>query len=99
MTLIIESLFELCWCGDRIGASRDNAITMAREVLVKAFESMDLRREAYCQIIKQLTNNPNPDSHVKAWELMLLMLDNIPPNRDLENYLGKCKFKITQVLF
>merc|ERR1719473_2372797 len=46
-----------------------------------------LRDELYCQLIKQLSNNTNPSSRSKGWDLMLLCIAHFPPNGEMENYL------------
>ncbi len=46
-----------------------------------------LRDEVYCQIVKQITNNPNEDSKQKGWHLMACCLETFPPQSELENHL------------
>ena len=60
---------------------------LAREVLEKGIEHPDLRDEIYVQIIKQVTNNPNPSSTEKGWKMMSMCLHCFPPSREFENYL------------
>jgi len=48
----------------------------------------ELRNEAYCQLIKQLTENPSLESCTKGWQLMCVFLATFPPGENLEPYLG-----------
>ena len=39
------------------------------------------------QLCKHLTNNPRPESAVRAWQLMCMSVGTFPPSRDFENHL------------
>ena len=60
---------------------------LAQDVLRKGFENKMLRDEIYIQLIKQLTNNPRPESVAKGWQLMCMCVGTFPPSVDFENYL------------
>ena len=60
---------------------------LAQDVLRKGFEIKPLRDEIYCQIIKQLTNNPRPESVAKGWQLLCMCVATFPPSYDFEMYL------------
>lgn len=57
------------------------------EVVGNGLANPSLRPEIYCQLIKQLTNNPSPESSSKGWTLCLMCLLHFPPGSALENYL------------
>ena len=49
--------------------------------------SRAVRDEIYCQIIKQLTSNPHPESVAKGWQLLCMCVATFPPSFDFEMYL------------
>lgn len=47
----------------------------------------ELRDEIYCQVLKQLTGNPNPESAFRGWQLICVLLITFPPSKTFETYL------------
>jgi len=60
---------------------------LAQDVLRKGFESAVIRDEIFLQIIKQLTNNPRPESIAKGWQMMCMCVSTFPPSKRFENFL------------
>lgn len=60
---------------------------LAQDLLNQCLANADLRDEVYCLIIKQLHENPNPQSVSKGWQLMEFCLQTFPPGNDFGNYL------------
>ena len=59
---------------------------LASELLQSALDVKEVRTEVYCQIIKQLTQNPSAQSEQKGRDLLVLCLYTFPPPPDFENY-------------
>jgi len=74
----------LGYMGDR---SLSYPVMLAQDLLNQALETPEIRDEIYCQIIKQLTENPSPQSISKGWQLMEFCLQTFPPGDDFGNYL------------
>jgi hypothetical protein len=44
----------------------------------------DVRDELYCQVMKQLTRNPAPESVFKGWQVLCVLLVTFPPSKNFE---------------
>ena len=60
---------------------------LASDVLKTGVQDKDFRDEIYCQLIKQLTQNPRAESVAKGWQLMCMCVGTFPPTFDFEYYL------------
>ena len=60
---------------------------LAQDILRKGYEYKPIRDEIFLQIIKQLTNNPRPESVAKGWQVMCMCVGTFPPSFDFENFL------------
>ncbi|KAH9940532.1 uncharacterized protein BXZ73DRAFT_42852 [Epithele typhae] len=47
----------------------------------------ELRDEIYCQVMKQLHGNPNPEGIFRGWQLLCVLLVTFPPSKNFEAYL------------
>ncbi|KDQ63918.1 hypothetical protein JAAARDRAFT_117739 [Jaapia argillacea MUCL 33604] len=58
-----------------------------RWLLSEGLAHGELRDEIYCQVMKQLSGNPNTESVFKGWQLLCVLLITFPPSKDFEPYL------------
>jgi len=67
------------------GDKKSNQPDMAGSMVVQTgIDNEVLRDEIYAQIIKQLTNNPNPESAQRVWGLYAICLKSFTPSEDFE---------------
>ena len=65
----------------------DAPLLLAQELCQFCLTEKWARDEIYCQLIKQLTNNPDAESTRKGFWLMAICLETFPPPEEFENYL------------
>eukprot|EP00466_Bigelowiella_natans_P006255 jgi/Bigna1/140911/aug1.59_g15619 len=76
----------LGYMGDR-RYQQGQEVLLAQEILSMCVDVNDLRIEVYCQLMKQLTRNPRPESINKGWDLMMLCVSTFPPPPVIENFV------------
>ena len=65
----------------------DNDLSLVANVCELGIQTGGIRDEIYVQIVKQLNGNPTPDSLVRGWKLMGVLLTCFPPSKNFESYL------------
>jgi hypothetical protein len=60
---------------------------LAQDILRKGYEYKPIRDEIFLLIVKQLTNNPRPESVAKGWQVMCMCVGTFPPSTEFENFL------------
>eukprot|EP00020_Sapocribrum_chincoteaguense_P009027 CAMPEP_0170743762 /NCGR_PEP_ID=MMETSP0437-20130122/7433_1 /TAXON_ID=0 /ORGANISM="Sexangularia sp." /LENGTH=672 /DNA_ID=CAMNT_0011082437 /DNA_START=29 /DNA_END=2044 /DNA_ORIENTATION=- len=67
------------------GAKNDDAA--ASFVVQRGLATPELRDELYCQLCKQLNENPGESSLLRGWQLFTMAIESFPPTHDLERWL------------
>ncbi|KAH9259250.1 hypothetical protein BASA81_002293 [Batrachochytrium salamandrivorans] len=70
--------------GDRKATEVD---ALAFEILDEGVNTPQLRDEIYCQLMKQLSNNPSTESEFRGWNMMAMCCAAFPPSEGLKDYL------------
>ncbi|CDZ98206.1 WW domain [Phaffia rhodozyma] len=68
-------------------AEREVILKEIKWLLTAGISGSELRDEVYCQLIKQLTENPGPASMVLGWELLCVLSVTFGPSKTFESYV------------
>lgn len=61
--------------------SKETSVDLARSIIIRGMEqSILFKTEIYCQILRQLVNNPSPKSEAKGWSLLQLIARYFAPD-------------------
>ncbi|KFQ50843.1 Unconventional myosin-XV, partial [Pelecanus crispus] len=75
--------------GDQSKLKNQNEVECIYEILQLCKEKESLHDEVYCQVIKQVTHNPNQESVLRGWLLLNLLTGYFLPSNILMPYATK----------
>ncbi|KFQ92677.1 Unconventional myosin-XV, partial [Nipponia nippon] len=75
--------------GDQSKLKNQNEVECIYEILQLCKEKENLHDEVYCQVIKQVTLNPNQESVLRGWLLLNLLTGYFLPSKVLMPYATK----------
>ncbi|XP_049668944.1 myosin XVB [Accipiter gentilis] len=75
--------------GDQSKLKDQNEVECIYEILQLCKEKESLHDEVYCQVIKQVTHNPNQESVLRGWLLLSLLTGYFLPSNILMPYATK----------
>ena len=70
------------YMGDRRSSKKQN-LHILKHIKLAINSPEELKDEAYLQVIKQITNNPNDESREKGWTFFAIMSSIYPPSLEL----------------
>ena len=70
------------YMGDRHSSKKPN-LHLLKHTKIAMSSPEELKDEAYLQVIKQITNNPDDESRIKGWNFFSIMASVYPPSMEL----------------
>eukprot|EP00515_Schizochytrium_aggregatum_P020736 CAMPEP_0202100776 /NCGR_PEP_ID=MMETSP0965-20130614/3344_1 /ASSEMBLY_ACC=CAM_ASM_000507 /TAXON_ID=4773 /ORGANISM="Schizochytrium aggregatum, Strain ATCC28209" /LENGTH=679 /DNA_ID=CAMNT_0048669449 /DNA_START=1 /DNA_END=2037 /DNA_ORIENTATION=- len=74
----------LSYMGDK---KNPNPEEMGARFVNNGVQHSELRDEIFAQLIKQTTNNPNPASAERGWDLLSVVVSSFVPSEDFANFV------------
>ncbi|KAG8129049.1 hypothetical protein E2320_015811, partial [Naja naja] len=89
LRLMLISYFEalMRFMGDQPGLKKQDKMDYIYDILQCCKDKKTLHDEVYCQVIKQITGNPNMDSCHLGWQLLSVLFGYFLPSSTLRPYI------------
>ncbi|EGD81471.1 myosin-X [Salpingoeca rosetta] len=70
------------------GDLKENSVIQSTQSIVAyCLDRSELRDEVYCQLIRQVTNNPSPEQQLRGWQLLAICAACFSPSKRLYRYV------------